>query len=446
MPYRYYAIVPDNTGRKVVLLQSPDGWTLPYLELDNWVIWQKVDHVAHQIKAQLGVDVTALRCLRIIQDLVLGTDSPIFVMEKHDPGWSPSTNGRWATQADLKEIDLAVEAHAPVISDWLQSNLDTRPHPLTPDWYLPGWFQSATEWTTEQCSGLGIELIAPVEQFHKSQRSSVLRARTSRSFVYMKAVPEMFEHELPLTQALSEQFPQLLPEVLAMDAQRSWLLMDDCGDDDLGSYEDLAVWQAVLESYSRVQVDLTNQTNRLFTLGCPDWGLEHLADSIDGLLTDTSAMLPDTPWGLTTAEIDNLQNRASEFKDACGGLLDYSVPHTLEHGDFGYWQVIVSGDRYRFIDWSDSSVSHPFFSMWFLIEELRYGAPKLVASSEKLRDAYLKAWTDFEPMERLVEAFELARPLASLHQASKYRQTIIPQVDAKWEWEKMVPYFLKRLV
>lgn len=49
-------------------------------------------------------------------------------------------------------------------------------------------------------------------------------------------------------------------------------------------------------------------------------------------------------------------------------------------------------------------------------------------------------------MERLIEAFELARPLASLHQAIKYQQTIIPQIEAKWEWERMVPYFLKRLV
>ena len=72
MDYRYYAIIPDITGRRVVLLQTPDGWTLPYFELDHWVIWQKVDQVVHQVKAQLGVNVTALRCLRNCSALRLG--------------------------------------------------------------------------------------------------------------------------------------------------------------------------------------------------------------------------------------------------------------------------------------------------------------------------------------------------------------------------------------
>ena len=70
----------------------------------------------------------------------------------------------------------------------------------------------------------------------------------------------------------------------------------------------------------------------------------------------------------------------------------------------------------------------------------------MVKSQRALRDAYIEVWTDFEPMDRLVEAFELARQLASLHQASVYYQTIVPDIEAKWEWEKMVPYFLKRLV
>lgn len=143
----------------------------------------------------------------------------------------------------------------------------------------------------------------------------------------MKAVPEMFKHELPLTKALSEEFAQSLPEVLAMDAHESWILMEDCGDDDLGLYEDLAVWQTALERYARVQVELTHQTDKLLALGCPDWGLEHLANRIDDLLADSSAMVPGTRWGLTKTEIDILRRRASEFKEACGVLSDYSVAH-----------------------------------------------------------------------------------------------------------------------
>ena len=49
-------------------------------------------------------------------------------------------------------------------------------------------------------------------------------------------------------------------------------------------------------------------------------------------------------------------------------------------------------------------------------------------------------------MHRLTEALALARPLASLHQATIYHDTIVPESEAQWESEKMVPYCLKRLL
>ena len=82
----------------------------------------------------------------------------------------------------------------------------------------------------------------------------------------------------------------------------------------------------------------------------------------------------------------------------------------------------------------------------FGLRELSFGAPKLVESQTLLRDACLEVWTEFESMDRLIRAFELSRPLAVLHQAMIYHQTVIPQTAAKWESQNMVPYFLRELV
>ena len=445
MAYRYYSIVPDAAGDRVLLLRSPEGWTLPYFDSDDWVIWQQVDHVNRQVSALLEADVTTLRCLQIIPNPDLGSGSPIYAMESHGSTWSAPTDGRLVTHAEFQELDLAIELHRPIIDSWFDSAQAAEPHPLTSAWYQPGWFQLAADWMTSECARLGIELIAPIEQLRQSQRSSVLRAKTMDGSTYLKAVPEMFRHESALTVALSERFPSVVPQVLALGTSRNWMLIEGCGDHDLAASDDVGLWQAALGGYAEIQVELAQQTGMLFGLGCPDRQLDNLRDSVDPLLNHVSAMLPDTRLGFTWDEIEALRARASEFKEACSLLSDFAVPHTLEHGDFGYWQVVVSGDRYCFIDWSDSSVSHPFFSVWFLIEELKYGAPKMVSSWKKLRDSYLEVWTGFEPMERLVEAFDLARPLAALHQASIYYQTIVPQIEAKWEWEKMVPYFLRRL-
>ena len=256
----------------------------------------------------------------------------------------------------------------------------------------------------------------------------------------------MFGYEPSLTLALSERLPDLLPRVVAIDQERSWMLTESCGASDLSAYEDVEVWFSALERYAHLQIELAGETDWLRRLGCPDWGLERLPGAMDRLLTDTVALGLDKPWGLSEAAIERLRARVPEVKSACDALAAYSVPHSLEHGDFGYWQVMVEDGRSRFIDWSDASISHPFFSLWFMLEELQYGAPSMVDHWASLRDAYLRPWTRFEPMNRLIEAFELSRPLASLHQAAIYHDTIMPAAEIGWEWERMVPYCLKRLV
>jgi len=185
----------------------------------------------------------------------------------------------------------------------------------------------------------------------------------------------MFGHELDLTVGLSERFPELVPGVLAVDRHRNWMLIEGAGEDDLSRYDDLETWQAALRAYAGLQVEMARRTDWLFGQGCPDRRLDRLGDSLDSLLADTPAMLPGTSWGLTKTETDGLRARAPEFKAACRALSEYAIPYSVEHGDFGYWQVIVTNGRSRFIDWSDSSVSHPFFSLWFLLEELQCGEP-----------------------------------------------------------------------
>jgi hypothetical protein len=65
------------------------------------------------------------------------------------------------------------------------------------------------------------------------------------------------------------------------------------------------------------------------------------------------------------------------------------------------------------VDWAfQAGVSHAFFFMSVVFEE--HVEPNV---QSYLRDHYLRLWTDFEPMDRLVEAFELAQPLALLHAA-----------------------------
>jgi aminoglycoside phosphotransferase (APT) family kinase protein len=165
-------------------------------------------------------------------------------------------------------------------------------------------------------------------------------------------------------------------------------------------------------------------------------------------LEDAAVLLPGDEEGLTESEIDQLRGAAPRLKAMCAELAGYRVPQALEHGDFHAGQVLAGDGRFVYLDWSDSSVAHPFFSMFLFFAYARM-EECLAAHSDvraRLRDAYLEPWTVYEPMKRLREAFEISQRLAALHIAAIYQQAILPNLEDRNEWQAMAPWCLKLLL
>ena len=95
-------------------------------------------------------------------------------------------------------------------------------------------------------------------------------------------------------------------------------------------------------------------------------------------------------------------------------------------------------------------ISHPFFDTTTLVDvvfdemNLFEDVPDAL---NRLRDAYLEPWTKYQSMERLVEAYEVARPLGVLHQAMSY-MWILNNIaeDARWELESGLVIWLRNLL
>jgi aminoglycoside phosphotransferase (APT) family kinase protein len=108
-------------------------------------------------------------------------------------------------------------------------------------------------------------------------------------------------------------------------------------------------------------------------------------------------------------------------EELCAELASFAIPETLEHSDLDAGNIFLCDGRPVLTDWSDSSVSHPFFTM-ALME--RAGVP----SGPRL-DAYLRQWSAFETEVRLRRAYSVARPLAALDRAIHYLDDIVPNTD-----------------
>jgi hypothetical protein len=434
MTQHYHVIIPDPTNASLLMGRTEAGYALPHFEMAERHFWQTVDHVNRAIQEQLGITVTTVRCLKVM------ATHRYYAMESHSPEWTPPDGMEWIAHEQLNEVTLEQPEQRVIIEEWI--TWSEHDQPQRADWYQPGWFGAASAWMKGRLQEQGMDAIGPVEQLRAWERSAILRAGTNQGQVYFKALPPIFRHEHGLTLWLGRLFPQNVATVLAFNPARRWMLMADHGSQTLDALPEIERWEAALRRFAEIQRGVVARTKELTELGVPDRRLYWLESHMDSLLNLGAEQLSGDVLKLTEDEVQRLRERIPKFKQICTELVRYGIPASLEHGDFWAGQVIVQDDRYVFIDWSDASVSHPFFSLLFLHDD---DAP-LPDVVERLRNAYLEPWRAYEPMDKLIEAYELARQIAPLHYALLYHQRFLPGMEIKWEMGNMIPFYLRMLL
>lgn len=166
----------------------------------------------------------------------------------------------------------------------------------------------------------------------------------------------------------------------------------------------------------KLQHDSAKYLMEFLELGVPDRRLAVLPARFQQLLTDTETLGLHHPGGLSLLEYQCLQNKADLLVELCEQLATFSIPETLHHGDLHDGNVFVGNERYMFFDWGDSSISHPFLSLYSTYGSLekRFDLGKSSPWFKQLRKCYLDEWTEYETEERLEEAFELAQQLSPI--------------------------------
>lgn len=440
--YHFYALLPQPEAQRLLLLRDGEGYALPHIEHSEPAFWQSVEIVHRLIHERMGLNVTTLRCLKADYSKTNNRILRYYALENHSPDWTPPQGAKWVSHREINNLTLTQPEERAQIEAWFAW---VEGKPTRVEWYNEGWFQTCADWILEQLKAKGIRPTGAVEQVRSWERSAILRVNTSEGLMYFKAQPPMFSHEPKLLEWLAQILPNDFPEVVAVDTGRSWLLMRDAGSQTLADVPDIDLWERALRLFGQVQAELAQHTDQLLALGCPDRRLDKLADRIEAMLNHSAEELSGSINRFTPEEIENLRGRLPKFKRVCAELAKHPIPASLEHGDFWQGQIVANGDQFRFIDWSDSSVSFPFFSMNFL-SEAQTAFPDAPGARERLRNAYLEAWTAYEPMERLIQAFEMAKQVSSLHHALIYHEHILPAMEVKWEMSNMIPFYLKPLL
>jgi hypothetical protein len=245
---------------------------------------------------------------------------------------------------------------------------------------------------------------------------------TINGIAYFKALAPDCRYEAALTQALARWRPDCTVPLLAVDLDRGWLLSADAGPTlhcVSPSADQLEHWLKLLPLCVELQIEMADHVPELLELGVFDRRLARLPHLYTQLMEANETLRVGLEPGLTPAEYQRLRDLRSWVAAACEQLSGVGLPETLVHEEVHSTNVLVSGDRYIFTDWSEGVVTHPFFMM---LVTLRATADRLELAEDgpemrRLRDAYLEPWTRFETRETLVAAFALAYRLAMVNRA-----------------------------
>src|SRR5262245_4958398 len=272
-------------------------------------------------------------------------------------------------------------------------------------WTDPEWLAEAHEWIHENVTRLGATPAGTIDQHHVYPWATVMRVPTGQGDLYFKAnIPDL-SFEARLVTLLAERRPDCVPRLLAVDLDRGWMLMSDAGErlrEVVQRERDLSRWLEILPLYAGVQLDLTADVDELLRLGVPDLRLATLPERFEHLL-DQFDLPPDLGRRLAAS-----RPRVRELRDE---LAAFGVPESVQHDDFHDGQIFVRDGRYLLLDWGDSCVSHPFFTLAVTLDgQLAWGLDDVEDSVDVLpfRDAYL---APFGKAEDLVAATEIARRL-----------------------------------
>jgi hypothetical protein len=255
--------------------------------------------------------------------------------------------------------------------------------------------------------------------------------------VYFKAAAPTCRFEPTLTLELAERRPDCLPEVIAIEAGRGWLLTRDAGPqlrEVLVSSDDPGIWDELLPLYARLQLEVSGSVEEI-AVGTPDERPANLRAAFEELLPR---------WELGSPFL-----QLAPVIESYAGRLGETIPISVIHEEFNDNNIHLGPEGPVIIDWAEAAVGHPFaglvVTMRGLADRWGYepGGPELC----RLRDLYLESWTSLAPLPELIDLFALAYPLGMVSRALAWDRILAPLADAdRADFNHTVPAWLDVLL
>ena len=302
-------------------------------------------------------------------------------------------------------------------------------------WSSPSWREEAIAWLDAQLRAAGRRRTGPVEQPHLRPWATALRAQTDGGVVWLKAASAGTAFEIQLYPLLQRSVPRWVLPPLAIDLERSWVVLPDGGKSLGDSVPEDAIVPAlreILPQYAALQRELTPHADEMLALGLGDMRASALPAGFDEALLWASVYVEQRGNSQDRELCARVGEQRETFSGWCRELAAAPVLPSLDHNDLHPWNIFVQqaspGAPFaaRFYDWGDSVLAHPFASLLVPLgllrqrQQIELDDARLLA----LRDAYLEVFRDLAPASDLIRTLELACRCAKVARALTWARAL----------------------
>ena len=241
--------------------------------------------------------------------------------------------------------------------------------------------------------------------------STVLRVPTAEGLLYFKESVPGLAHEYRLIDILASRRPELVTEVLFWD-EDGRMLMRSAGEQLAAVLErdrSTRYWEEAMPLYAELQIAAAADAQQLVDAGAFDRRSAGLPALHEQLVAEPAPTQ-------TAEEYEALLVLAPEVEHVSSLLALGPLPDTINNDDFTHRSIFLREGAYRFLDWGDACVSHPFFTLTVTqrVIEIEYGLPPGSSEIGRIRDAYLEPFTIYATRSELEALVEPARKIGQI--------------------------------
>ncbi|KAI0565208.1 Aminoglycoside phosphotransferase [Gracilaria domingensis] len=411
---RLVLVIPDE--RKVLMMKYDDGsWDIPHYYFARMDA-QNIETSVLRFQEDVSIDASAVRFF-VAAELLgnhfanypkhysepnrAGFSKMLLLEDKEDSQLRLTKDMAWQDCSFVQALNTSDNDSLIGVTVRVVEFLEKEILVLRSIWqprHQLGWHKMACEWLQRVAEDDNAHVFGPVVQCRMNCMSTILRVSSDKGAYFLKS-PVFGTNELQITQAISRVLPSMTLTVVGMSdelasfASREFIPLENRSEEQ--------ALQLLINCLGSLHKASLEQKERLVREGC--------------VVLDSSALLTelrrwrDDPRGNLCALMSDFESIIPLVEARLRDLDEYDIPLTLTHGDVsisnaGLKKESETGEQTICFDWYFASISHPFFDFYLINEDI----------SDAVRDQYLQIWIDYEPMDRLREAYDIAYPLGWL--------------------------------